>query len=208
MAPPEIIRKLGIEFGKGITTEAQVVYLMAGIRKLLEQREEQEQEQEPYEYLNFYCDWALHSRMDRRMAQKILKSFDAANIHLREGREIEDLPSELRTELEHISKLSHFEREFRTFLQKNELPTLEARSPDGWVHFLSLYARVVEDCPLVMSTTNDSASIVKVTLRVDSTQRRTEHDTLFKVTWNVEDKNGKSGNIFIIFSVNRGIQKS
>jgi hypothetical protein len=52
-----------------------------------------------------------------------------------------------------------------------------------------------------MSTTNDSASITKVTLRVDSTQRRTEQDTLFKVTWSVEDKNGKSGNIFIIFSV-------
>ena len=74
----EIIRKLGREIRKGITTEAQVVYLIVGIRKLLEQQRVGMQ----YEYLKFYCDWALHSKLEGRTAQKILEPFDAANLRI------------------------------------------------------------------------------------------------------------------------------
>jgi hypothetical protein len=37
MMPPDIIRKLEAELNKGITTKVQALYLMAAIRKLLEQ---------------------------------------------------------------------------------------------------------------------------------------------------------------------------
>jgi len=52
----DIIRKLEVELSGGIRTEPQVVYLMAGLRKLLEQR----QEKRHYEYLAFHADWVLH----------------------------------------------------------------------------------------------------------------------------------------------------
>jgi len=107
MTPPDIIRKLEAELGRGITTQAQALYLMAGIRKLLEQQQAKKQ----YEYLTFHCDWALRSKLGGPTAQKILKLFDAAHIQLKTAVELRDLPSELRTEIERISKMKLFEQE-------------------------------------------------------------------------------------------------
>jgi hypothetical protein len=72
---PDIIRKLGGELDTGITTEVQVGYLLAGIRKLIERDKIEDQ----YAGLKFHCDWALHARMDRAAARAILKQFDSRN---------------------------------------------------------------------------------------------------------------------------------
>ncbi len=56
---PEILRKLGALLRDGIEGEPQAVYLMAAIRKLLEQQGVKQQ----YYYLNFHCNWALHSKL-------------------------------------------------------------------------------------------------------------------------------------------------
>jgi hypothetical protein len=126
MTPPDIIRKLEAEVGRGITTQAQALYLMAGIRKLLEQQQAKKQ----YEYLTFHCDWALHSKLGGPTAQKILKLFDAAHIHLKTGVELQDLPPDLRTEIERISKMQLFEQELYQFLQTNGLPSLGTNRSD------------------------------------------------------------------------------
>jgi hypothetical protein len=202
MTPLQIIGKLEILLATGITTEAQALYLMAGVRKLLEQQEAKKQ----YEYLTFHCDWALHSKLGGRTAQKILKLFDAANIHLKTGVELRHLPPNLRREIDRISKMKPFEQELTQFLQTNGLPSLETHRSDGWVHFLHLYAKVVEDCPLEMTEKNKSATIASVTLHVDLA-KASQHDggdMWFKVNWTVLDKNGLSGNIFVLnsFSLN------
>lgn len=197
MAQHEIIRKLDKEFGSGITTEAQVVYAMAGIRKLLEQQEAKPQ----YEYLTFHCDWALHSKLQGRMTQKILAAFDAANIHLKQGLTLSDLPPGLGREVEDISKMRCFEEEFDEFLNINGLAAWGASDPDAWVNFVQLYARVVEDCPLVMTPSNTTASIEKLTLHLEFAEKPIESDLLFRVIWRLLDKNGKSGQIFILFSM-------
>ena len=121
MTPPDIIRKLEAELGRGITTQAQALYLMAGIRRLLEQQQAKKQ----YEYLTFHCDWALHAKLGGPTAQKILKLFEAAHIQLKTAVELRDLPSELRTEIERISKMKLFEQELYQFLQTNGLPVWE-----------------------------------------------------------------------------------
>jgi len=193
----DIIRKLKGELSSGITTENQVVYLMAAIRKILEQQQAKGQ----YPYLNLHCDWSLHSKLEGPAAQKILKHFDDANLHLKTGVKLRDLPTDLRTEIDRISKMKYFERELYRFLQANGLPSLDENRSDGWVHFLHLYARVVEDCPLVMRRSNKSASIAKVTLHlVEVPNRSVENEVLFKVTWTILDKNGLSGDIFVINS--------
>src|SRR5260370_1442382 len=61
MSMPEIIRKLSEELDKGITTEVQVVYVLAGVRKVIERDKVEGQ----YADLRFHCDWVLHSSMDR-----------------------------------------------------------------------------------------------------------------------------------------------
>jgi hypothetical protein len=64
---PDIIRKLTAELDQGITTEVQVVYLLAGIRKIIER----DNVGDRYSDLKFHCDWALHSRMDRAAAKAV-----------------------------------------------------------------------------------------------------------------------------------------
>ena len=153
-----VIRKLEAELKGGITTEAQVVYLMTGLRELLEQQ----QAKKKYEYLTFHCDWALHSKLQGTTAQEILKQFDRANIHLRTGTELHNLPADLQRKIDGISAMEWFKNEISTFRAANGLPCLETIRRDGWTHFLHLYCKVVEDCPLVMSN-NTAASIEKVT---------------------------------------------
>jgi hypothetical protein len=194
---PDIISKLETELRIGITTEVQVVYLMAAIRKLLEQRQAKKQ----YEDLKFHCDWTLHSKLEGRAAQRILKQFDDANLHLRTGVKLEDLPPGLRREIDRISQMRSFRQERYHFLKANRLPSLEKHRSDGWVHFLHLYAKVVEDCPLVMTgKASKSSSISNVTVHMQLANQPVRDEMLFKVTWTVLDKNGLSGDIFIINS--------
>lgn len=138
------------------------------------------------------CDWALHAKLTGSTAQRILKLFDDANVHLKVGAELEQLPRLLRMEIERISKMDYFERELESFLKTNGLPTLESTRADGWVHFLHLYTKIVEDSPLVMASNKSSATVASVTLRVDLAKRAKYGEVWFQVRWITQDKNGRS----------------
>jgi hypothetical protein len=195
MAEPEIIRKIREELNKGISTEPQVVYLLAEMRKLLEQ---QDALCDPdYEYLVFHCDWALHSRLDRRMARKILALFDSANVRIQAGMKLEDLPESIQTEFNNIAGLKYFKDELYRFLQQNSLPTLK----NDWERFEHLYTSVIQDCPLVMSSNNPEISIKNVTVSVGSVYMDLAKMTegvmpgsflIYLVDWLLIDKNGES----------------
>jgi hypothetical protein len=196
MVKSAIIAKLEALLAKGIITEADALYLMVEVRKLLEQQQAKKQ----YEYLTFHCDWALHASLEGTTAQQILKLFDAANIHLKTGLELHDLPGPLKLEIDRISKMRYFEEQLENFLTANGLPTLERTRSDGWIHFLHLYAKIVEDCPLVMTTKNQLASIAKVTLKMELAKEPKENEMWFMVRWIIQDKTGKSGEIFVLNS--------
>lgn len=208
MTHSAIIAKLKTLLANGITSEAEALYLIVEIRKLLEQ----EQAKKQYEYLTFHCDWALHAALEGTTAQKILKQFEAAVLHLKSGIELYQLPPSLRMEIEGISMMRFFEIEFERFLKSNRLSSLEATRSDGWIHFVHLYGKIVEDCPLVMTAKNKSASIATVTLKLELAKlpeqlhgmEGLEGETFFKVRWIIEDKSGASGEIFILnsFSAN------
>lgn len=194
---PDILKKLEALLNKGIAAETEVVYLMSGTRKLLEQQQAKKQ----YKYLTFHCDWTLHSKLEGPAAQGILSVFDAANPHLKAGVELDQLPSELRNEIDNISQMKYFKKELTAFLQANGLPSINAVRADGWIHFVHLYAKVVEDCPLVISAKNvNTADIESVTVSFELANQTVGDNMPFKVTWTILDKNGKSGDIFIINS--------
>lgn len=208
----DIIRKLGAELDTGITTEVQVVYLLAGIRKLIER----DKVEEEYRGLKFHCDWALHSSMDRAAAKAILKQFDSAYTLLRGNIELRTLPWELRREIDRISQMKSFKEELSLFLAAYDLPPLTRHRSDGWPHFLHLYTKVIEDIPLEVSvpalkqkpergaTDTRPDRISHVTVHCESARETLKHaygeDVLFKVTWTIHDKNGQSGDIFILNS--------
>src|SRR3984893_16722677 len=215
MSTPEIIRKLKDELDKGIATEVQTIYLLAGIRKLIERDGVEDQ----YADLRFHCDWALHSSMDRGAARVILRQFDAAHTLLRSSLLLHQLPPALRNEIDRISKMRSFEKELAEFLTAYGLPPITKISEDGWPHFLHLYARVIEDIPLTVwlpavskekhqakpNTSSDSPKYIsRVTVHLEPARKAIQHggreDVLFKVTWRIHDKNGKSREVFVINS--------
>src|SRR5260370_38281246 len=87
MSQHAIEKKLNRECKEPIATERQVVYILAEIRKLLEL----ENAKDRYPALNFYCNWALHSRISKSAeAQRIVEIFDRAE---RFFTQMEDTPA-------------------------------------------------------------------------------------------------------------------
>jgi hypothetical protein len=122
------IGKLNVLLATGITTEAEALQLMVLVRKLLEHQHAKKQ----YEYLTFHCDWALHSQLEGRTTQRILRLFDAANGYLKAGVELHDLPLHIGGEITRISKMKYFEDELDDFLKANGLPR-HRRCPFRWL---------------------------------------------------------------------------
>lgn len=199
MTTRDIASKLARELDRGIATEVQVVYLLAGIRKLIERDNLREQ----YRDLKFHCDWALHSKLEGTAAKDVLQKFDAAHALLRAGTvKVRDLPAELESEIDRISKMRSFERELSSFLKTYSLPPLTKNRPDGWAHFLHLYAQVIEDIPLVV-TDPTTVHISHVVVHVRWALKDVGGEALFAVTWTSHDKNGQSGDISVFNSFSR-----
>lgn len=192
----DILKKVEQQIEKGVNTEAEVSYLLMEIRKVLEQQGLRQE----FEYLTFYCDWIAHPGLAGRMAQKILKQFDEANIHLKTGIEMDQLPHGLQRQVDNLSKFRYFREELSEFLKDNKLPPLTLKRHDAWPHFFHLYTRIIEDCPLVMSGDNRTATIDNVTVKFESATEPVHGHMLYKTRWIVLDKNGLTGEIYSINS--------
>ena len=192
----DIINKLRAELDRGICSEVQVVYLLVGIRKLIERDELNE----AYPALGFHCDWALHSKLDRAGAKAILQLFDSAHPSLKENHE---LPAPLRNKIDQISKMHSFREELSRFLNANQLPQVTLHRSDGWEYFLSLYTRIVEDIPLELKSAG-SSTVTKVTVHCEAGKEAVpsgdRKEIVYKVTWRIFDKNGELGGLSVINS--------
>jgi hypothetical protein len=155
--------------------------------------------------------------MDRAAAKAVLKQFDDAQTVLRENAKLCDLPAPLKSEIDRISKMLSFEKELTNFLDKYGLPSLTQHRRDGWAHFLYLYAKVIEDTPLVVAAPgakrgpNQTAPVsgpkrishvtVNFEEACDTIKHKQGEELLFKVTWTIHDTSGRSGSIFILNSL-------
>jgi hypothetical protein len=167
---PDIIRKLTKELDAGITTEVQVVYVLVGIRKIIE-RDKLERK---YGALKFHCDWALHPSMDRASAKEILMPFETAHPLLNKGVELAELPSDLGHEIDRLVRMKSFKNELARILKTYGLPSLTQQRSNGWTHFLHLYTKVIEDIPLVLKGSG-APHISQVTVGCELA-RETRHD--------------------------------
>ena len=72
MGEKDLRVKLGEELDKEIHEEIQVIYILSRIRKLLETKNFPSK----YKHLNFYCNWALHTKIDRaEPISEVLREF-------------------------------------------------------------------------------------------------------------------------------------
>ncbi len=200
MTQARIVWKLEIMLHEGIRNEHEAISFMVRIRKLIELQKAKKR----YEILNFHCDWAVHAMLDKSTSQKILAKWDEANVRLRVGMKLSELPPALGREIEKISKMEYFEEQLEDFLKANGLPSINATRPDGWSHFLHFYSQVVEESPL--ESKDAYATVATVTLNVElaDEEKLVGDDMWYKVTWRILDKNGLSGDIFVLntFSLN------
>lgn len=132
--------------------------------------------------------------------QEVLSKFDAANLQLKTGAELHDLPADLQNDIDNISQLKLFKKELGEFLQTNDLPGINAARVDGWIHFIHLYAKVAADSPLVISGKNAAAGFESVTVSFELAKQPIGDNMPFKVTWTVLDKSGRTGDIYGINS--------
>lgn len=135
---PDLLSKLTGALAKPVRTECQVVYLMVELRKLMDRQDATQH----YPVLRLFCDWTVHTNIDRnRAAEPLIREFDNAVESVRGGN---GMPLQF---LDFLS-LSHFRQQFRKFLDANGLPKAVVDDGDAWTRFLDLYSDVVSDCPI------------------------------------------------------------
>ncbi len=195
MSRNSILRKLQAELELEVTTERQVVYILAEIRKAIEQAGELEN----YFALDFYCSFALHTRMTRAGAKRILERFDSAHPFLVKN---EEIPREIEKEIEQTTKLEKFRDELKQFLNANKLPTRFLTEPDAWSKFIQLYGNIIDECDLVLKSVH-LKYINRVVLRLDVAPEILEtqfgNQVLFRIRWICHGKDGGCGEHFVIF---------
>jgi len=134
---PEVTNKLCKALGQELS-EAQVVHILVLIRKLLGHRKNAT----TFFHLQFFSDWALHVRVDRAGARRILHQFD------------QWLPALLANENRAADGLRFlllfgFHLEFQQFMREVSLPE---PTNGWWCEFVRVYLDVIADCPASSKT--------------------------------------------------------
>ncbi|OFW08629.1 MAG: hypothetical protein A3G20_01020 [Acidobacteria bacterium RIFCSPLOWO2_12_FULL_59_11] len=150
----DIIEKIRVHLTKPVHTEAEVVYLLVEIRKILEDLADGH----PYPSLRFHCDWALHTKLSGTLTRNLLQEVEALCASIR-SMEMKNQPAMQDSgRLLRILDLSLFRDNLRQLLHDNGLPTTLPDDWDLWVGFLAGYFKVVEDCPLICTVARNPTS--------------------------------------------------
>lgn len=131
----DILRKLTTELINGINTEAQTVYFLVQIRKLIEHNNSTT----THDTLNMFCDWALHIGLSKnRQITELLKEFDESMIRNDNGYG--------PIKYDYLS-MKKFKETMEGFLTEFNLPK-NILKREEWPTFVRLYTGVVSDCPI------------------------------------------------------------
>ncbi len=174
-----ILEKLTVELNNGIHTEAQAVYLLVQIRKLMEHNSNKS-----YDTLKMFCDWALHTELSKnRQIIKMLEEFDEAMARDDKGYG--------PINYDYLS-LKKFKEALMDFLTDFNLPK-NILSGGQWATFIRLYTRVVSDCP-VTKKDYPFKFIEKITMRDWQPENMPaeyyKHREGFYLQWRVTKKDG------------------
>ena len=127
MAKEIILDKLSRELAKENPDECRLVYVLSRIRKYLEVTDSREE----YKYLNFYCNWALHTRIDNTKAmEEVLKDLLGQND--RHG----------------FYHCGPFLKDFGRFLEDKSLPRNWITGSDNVLNLIHLLLEVYSDTPV------------------------------------------------------------
>jgi len=121
-----------------------VVYALVEIRKVLEHANQRK----ALWTLTFFCDWALHTKLDRAGASKILGMLDARLGRFNPAKRDQFDENGM---IHEILSLNLFRQHLLAFLTQNHLPTVWAEDQFAWNKTLMFYGDQVRDTPLIMA---------------------------------------------------------
>jgi len=147
-----ILHKIYQELSSGINTEPKVLYLLAEIRKYIDRCSEKEKNKYPNLY--FYCNWVLHSDMDRTPAKTILNRFESNILGFSDLEEISNI---FKKQEKDFYSFVDLKGELQSFLEVNDLPVELVKSGNRWFKFKKLLVEILMDCPLI----NDRGRVSK-----------------------------------------------
>jgi len=121
-----ILEKIARELSLDNPDECRFVYVLSRIRKYLEVANAQEK----YKYMNFYCNWALHTRIDKTKAMdEVLHDF-------------------MRKDDPHgFTQGAPFFKDFEAFLEEHSLPRIWV-SPSNKMELIRLMLEIYSDTPI------------------------------------------------------------
>jgi hypothetical protein len=129
-----IKEKLSLELSKPISEESQVVYVLSRIRKILEI--DQSSNGGKYSKLKFYCDWALHTKIDKNRA------FQEEFVKFIKGDMSAGAP---------ILTFEVFQTEFLDFLAQYGISSEVYKIPENNISFRKLLAKIYADTPIIVT---------------------------------------------------------
>ncbi len=148
------IREL-LESG-GPTSEAEVVYLMAQVRKTMEL------EGRYSNALSLYCNWTLHTELSKaRTVAPLLKVMDRYVDLLLTAAD----PFAQSACVEILASFGTFRSDLRDFLLEHDMSAAICEQESAWLALMRLYVEVVADAPLtIAATSGECRHVAKVVL--------------------------------------------
>jgi len=180
-----LAEKLTAKLSRPITTEADVVYVLVEIRKLLDRCEVPRSELKP---IWFFCDWVVHIKLDRKKgwANELLTFVDRV---IKQQVSWEALDPADRAFMIETFSLDAVRQKLIGFLADQGVRAIVFGHVPGWYWFIRKFGEVVSDCPLSLKGGNyvDEVTLEIVQgnasgtrLDMEWTFRRNDHPDPFK----------------------------
>ncbi|MDR2284823.1 MAG: hypothetical protein LBE37_16535 [Sphingobacterium sp.] len=151
----DIIEKIRKLVDKGVESEAECVYLLAQIRKYLEQ-----QDIPGYWDLRMCANWALHSKLDNQSVKILLEELNEFLVDS-ENQQSFDLkrhPS-LKSKLSFVAGL---QSDLKEFLTGVGIDTRICDDDNTYSNLLCFFTQVIEDTPLVCRAKNTLSHVTEI----------------------------------------------
>jgi hypothetical protein len=145
------VNKLAAGLAKPLTSEEQVVYVLSLVRKLLEY-DKLERKAYYHASLTFYCNWALHTRIERSSGGQLLRHLDSEIPTLLAGKPIRKpatspdnyVHGSAEPKIIHILPLASFQLQLGVLLSHYNIKQHDS----WWEDIFKYYLDVVANCPV------------------------------------------------------------
>lgn len=136
----QILEKLNIHISNGINKEADVIYLLVQIRKILER----EKLKDEYSTLDLYCDWVLHPDIkNTNKSGQILDKIERAVFLLDTHNSNKE---EIASSINEAISFVNFHKNLKNFFIRNKLTFFTDKN---YTILLTLLIEILKDIPLL-----------------------------------------------------------